>query len=87
MPLKNAIDEAAENDRPSHEQALARDMIEVHGAEAATVARSNARSAALAARLAEAKSWIRLLTLIQQQQADKKTFPRGPDRSCSTPAD
>lgn len=87
MPLSTPIDEVADNDRCSREQALAHDMIEVHGAEAATVARNNARSAALAARLPEAKSWIRLVALIQRQQADKKTLPDGPDRSCSTRAD
>jgi len=32
------------------DQTLARDMIEVHGSEAATVARENARAAALAVR-------------------------------------
>jgi hypothetical protein len=62
-------------------------MIEVHGPEAATIARNNARSAALAARLPEAKSWLRLIALIQRQQADKKTLPRGPGRSCLTQAD
>jgi hypothetical protein len=34
---------------------LARDMIEVHGREAATVARDNARAAALAAQPTQAK--------------------------------
>jgi hypothetical protein len=48
-------------------QALARDMIEVHGMEAATVARNNARVAALAGQTIQAKSWIRVLGLIQRQ--------------------
>ena len=52
-------------------EALARDMIEVHGAEAATVARTNARAAALVGRAGEAKSWIRVLTAIQRQLAGK----------------
>jgi hypothetical protein len=48
---------------------LARDMIDVHGAEAATVARGNARGAALAGQPAQAKSWIRVLGIIQRHQA------------------
>lgn len=53
----------------SDEQMLARNIIDVHGAEAATVARGNARSAALAGQPAQAKSWIRVLGIIQRQQA------------------
>jgi hypothetical protein len=45
---------------------LARDMIEVHGTEAATIARDNARAAALAAQIPEAKAWIRVLGIIQR---------------------
>jgi hypothetical protein len=44
-------------------------MIEVHGVEAATVARNNARVAALAGQPIQAKSWIRVLGLIQRQLA------------------
>ncbi len=43
-------------------------MIEAHGVEAPTVARENARGAALAGQVAGAKSWIRVLGLIQRQQ-------------------
>jgi len=50
-------------------QRLAQDMIAVHGSEAPTVARGNARTAALAGQPALAKSWIRVLTIIQRQQA------------------
>ena len=50
------------------ERKLAHDMIAVHGEAAAIVARSNARSAALAGQAAHAKSWIRVLAIIQQQQ-------------------
>jgi hypothetical protein len=50
-------------------QLLARDMIEVHGLEAATVARDNARGAALAGQAMQAKAWIRVLGIIQRQQA------------------
>ena len=46
--------------------ALARDMIDVHGPEAATVARNNARAAAVAAQLPQAKAWIRVLGMIQR---------------------
>jgi hypothetical protein len=49
------------------EDALARDMIEVHGVEASGVARANARSAALAGAIALAKRWIRVLEVIQRQ--------------------
>ncbi len=66
-------------------QALARDMIEVHGIAAATVARNNARAAAVAAQLAQSKSWIRVLTLIQRQEAEKTTRPLGPDDLPATP--
>jgi hypothetical protein len=46
---------------------LAHDMVEVHGEAAVTVARSNARSAAFAGRIARAKSWIRVLAIIPRQ--------------------
>ena len=55
----------------SDDHALARDMIEVHGREAATVARENARSAALAGQAVQAKSWIRVLGIIQRRQTDQ----------------
>jgi hypothetical protein len=48
---------------------LARGLIEVHGNEAPTIARGNARSAALASQPMLAKSWIRVLSIIQRQQA------------------
>ena len=50
------------------EPALARDMIEVHGAEAAAVARGNARQAALAGQPVQARSWIRVVSIIQRQR-------------------
>jgi hypothetical protein len=49
------------------EQSLARAMVDVHGAEAAVVARDNARAAALAGQKPQARSWIRVLGLIQQR--------------------
>ena len=52
---------------------LALDLIEVHGDEAPTIARSNARTAALAGQPALAKSWIRVLSIIQRQQAGRAT--------------
>jgi hypothetical protein len=55
----------------SDDQKLARDMIDVHGAEAATVARGNARAAALAGQAAQAKSWIKVLGIIQRRQAGR----------------
>ena len=48
---------------------LAGDLIEVHGNDAPTIARGNARSAALAGQPMLAKSWIRVLSMIQRQQA------------------
>jgi hypothetical protein len=48
---------------------LARNMIDVHGAEAATIARGNARDAALARQPVQARSWIRVLGIIQRQRA------------------
>ena len=51
------------------QQRLARDLIEVHGNEAPTIARGNARTAALAGQPIAAKSWIRVLSMIQRQQA------------------
>ena len=55
----------------SDDHNLARDMIDVHGREAATVARENARAAALAGQPTQAKYWIRVLGIIQRQQAGK----------------
>jgi len=50
------------------EQVLAHRIIDVHGEQAAIVARGNVRSAALAGQLAQAKTWIRVLEIIQRQQ-------------------
>ena len=55
----------------SDEDALARDMIEVHGGEASRIARANARTAALAGAVASAKRWIRVLEVIQRRRVDK----------------
>lgn len=55
---------------------LARDMIDVHGREAATVARTNARAAAVAGQAEKAKSWIRVLGAIQRQQGGKASALR-----------
>ena len=71
------IDEATVITDGADEPSLARDMIEVHGAEAATVARNNARAAALGGQRLRAKFWIRVLGLIQRQQAGKAMPPRG----------
>jgi len=53
------------------DQTLAQDMIEVHGREAATVARADARAAALAGQAARAKQWITVLGSVQRQLAGK----------------
>jgi len=52
-----------------NDDALAHDMIEVHGTRTAAVARENARAAALAGQAMQAKSWIRMLGIIQRRQA------------------
>ena len=44
------------------------DMIDVHGSRAAGVARDNARAAALAGQGIQARSWIRVLSIIQKRQ-------------------
>ena len=46
-------------------------LIAVHGGTAAAVARGNAASAALAGQAVQAKSWIKVLSIIQRQQANK----------------
>ena len=50
---------------------LAHDMIDVHGASAADVARDNVHSAALAGQRPQARHWIRVLGMIQQIQTGK----------------
>lgn len=64
------IDDAGDRDG-TDQQKLARDLIEVHGNEAPTIARGNARTAALAGQPIAAKSWIRVLSIIQRQLADQ----------------
>jgi hypothetical protein len=82
-----AIGEATVITDRADEPSLARDMIDVHGAEAATVARNNARAAALGGQRLRAKFWIRVLGLIQRQQAGKAMPPRGLGKSLpSVPA-
>jgi hypothetical protein len=70
-PKAPRIKKAMESSDESDERTVARDMIEVHGVEAPTVARENARGAALAGQVAGAKSWIRVLGLIQRRQANR----------------
>lgn len=53
---------------------LARDIIDVHGPRAATVARDNARAAVLAGQGMQARSWIRVLSIIQRRQG-RQTLP------------
>jgi hypothetical protein len=60
----------------SDERKLAHDMIDVHGREAAKVARGNARAAALAGQAIQARSWIRVLGMIQRRQAGKASALR-----------
>jgi hypothetical protein len=57
----------------SDDHKRARDIIEVHGRDAAAVARKNARAAAVAGQAMEARSWIRVLGIIQRQQASNSS--------------
>ena len=41
-------------------------MIDVHGADAAGVARDNARAAACTGQFVEARKWLRMVELIQR---------------------
>ncbi|MGE5146294.1 MAG: hypothetical protein ACM3N5_06065 [Candidatus Eiseniibacteriota bacterium] len=50
-------------------------MIDVHGAAAAGVARENARSAALAGQMAQARRWLKAVGLIQEQAAASARTP------------
>jgi hypothetical protein len=54
------------------EPSLALDMIEVHGTGAAVIARENARIEALAGRAPQAKSWMRILGIIQRRQTAQR---------------
>lgn len=65
MMLQDAMIQPSETDI----SALARDIAEVHGKRAAAVARENARTAALASQPARAKFWIKVLGIIQRQDA------------------
>jgi hypothetical protein len=65
MMLQDAMIQPSETDI----SALARDIAEVHGKQAAAVARENARTAALAGQPARAKFWISVLGMIQRQDA------------------
>jgi hypothetical protein len=51
--------------RDDHQLAL--DIIDVHGRDAATIARENECAAAIAGQAARAKSWIRVLGIIRHQ--------------------
>jgi hypothetical protein len=58
----------------SDDYKLAVDIIDVHGREAAAVARKNARAAAIAGQPMQARSWIRVLGIIQRQQASNSSL-------------
>ena len=53
------------------ENALAHNMIEVHGIEATGIARASARADAVAGEIVAAKSWLRVLREIQRQLAEQ----------------
>jgi hypothetical protein len=60
----------------TEEETLARKMMDVHGNEAAGVARGNARGAALAGQYARAKSWVKVLGVIQQHSKSSSRLTR-----------
>jgi hypothetical protein len=66
-----ASEEATVTAGAAAEISLARDMIAVHGPEAGSVARSNARVEAMAGEGSRAKFWIRVLGIIQRQQTGR----------------
>ena len=70
--------EAETGKMPDHSEndALALDMIDVHGTEAAGVARANARSAAVAGAIVSAKRWMGVLAAIQRKQAGREAALR-----------
>ena len=55
------------------EELIALNMVDVHGAEAATIVRANARGAAVVGQPVQAKSWIRVLGIIQRSQTPKSS--------------
>lgn len=73
--------------RGADEPSLALDMIAVHGAAAAVVARENARMEALAGRAPQAKFWIRVLGIIQRRQVGRETDDSPPLVSSPTSTD
>jgi len=81
--LSSARGPAAETgNMPDHpeDDALARDMIEVHGNDAAGVARANARNAAVTGAIVSAKRWMGVLAAIQRKQAGREAAPERADR-------
>jgi hypothetical protein len=62
------------------EELLARNMVDVHGAEAATIVRANARGAAVAGQPVQARSWIKVLGMIQCHPLPHPRKAGSPDR-------
>lgn len=56
-PRRSSTDVSRQSDESQQSADRARDMIEVHGPGAAGVARENARSAAMAGRVEQARNW------------------------------
>jgi hypothetical protein len=84
--LSTTFDQAMVMTDEIDEDTLARDMIEVHGAEAPTVAREDARAAARAGQVLRAKLWIRVLGFIQRRQAGQASpLPTSCDPSSAAP--
>jgi hypothetical protein len=65
-------------------EAFAHDIIDVHGSGAAELAREKARTAILSGRIAPAKSWLKVLAMIQRQQAARVELARPAQEEAST---
>jgi len=65
----------------SDDHQLAFDIIDVHGRGVAAVARENARAAAIGGQAARARSWIRVLAIIQHRGPTRASAARFPATS------
>jgi hypothetical protein len=72
--LNGIIDGCDGDDDGSDDRKPARDMIDVHRSEAANLVRENGRAAALAGQATRATSRIKVLGMIQRQQAGGTSF-------------
>jgi hypothetical protein len=67
LPSGGTAEPSEAREQLAREMQLARDMLDVHGAAAAGVARDNALAAARAGQFIEGRKWLRLVELIQRR--------------------